>query len=120
MTSTRRMRSWKNAAWNLKARRKNNPGAPTRCSRTAKGIDSSFHRTEGTVASNRGETFQRADLALTKSKASLFLACAGVVDLHRLLFLAALVFVHSSIIWLLSATFSTSRTCDFIPGTISI
>src|SRR5439155_16651291 len=32
-------------------------------------------------------------LACTKSKASLFLACAGVVDLHRLLFLAALVFV---------------------------
>src|SRR5947208_958076 len=107
MTSTRRMNSWRTAAWNLKARRKNNPGAPMRCSRTAKAIGSSFPRTERVETRPCGRGFPDAgllgemqesqhhcrDSRMNEIKAALFLARARVVDFHRLLFLAAVIFV---------------------------
>src|SRR5581483_3949101 len=44
------MPSCRSAVWSLKGRRKNNHGAPTRCSKTAKAIASLFHPTEQATA----------------------------------------------------------------------
>src|SRR5438445_13888703 len=101
-----------------------------RCSRTAKAIGSSFPRTERVETKPCGRGFPDADLSremqesrhycrdsrVNQSKAALFLARACVIDLHRLLFLAALIFVPFKAIWFVSTIFITSRVCLFHPG----